>query len=285
MGHLPPVRACFVDEPGGGRFPVPPDTLRIVTGSASRRDVLRYAAALAVPGVLATAATGTRAASAEGLQLVDFADRLVQPEQIKAAGFGGALVYVSELRPGATFDFKPVTRDYADRLRASGLQIVSCYQFGKPGWPTPSDFTRGYDGGVADAQTALRLHGAAGGPASAPIFFSVDEDIDASAWKNLGVQWFRGINSVLGVGRTGIYGGRRQCGWAIADGVVGSSTSPGHRWAWQTKAWSRGEREPAAVLFQREVVTASDPGFVIDGIHVDVNDVLAPDFGQWDLAR
>jgi hypothetical protein len=259
-----------------------------VTRSASRREVLRYAAlfapALAVPGALA-ATTGMPRAAADGLQLVDFAERLVQPEQIKSAGFGGALVYVSELRPGATFDFKPVTRDYADRLRAAGLQIVSCYQFGKPGWPTPSDFTRGYDGGVADAQTALGLHTAAGGPVSAPIFFSVDEDIDAATWKSLAVQWFQGINSVLGVARTGIYGGRCQCGWAIAHGVVGSSTSPGYRWAWQTKAWSRGEREPAAVLFQREVVTASDPGFVIDGVHVDVNDVLAADFGQWDLAR
>ncbi|WP_217155146.1 DUF1906 domain-containing protein [[Mycobacterium] fortunisiensis] len=250
----------------------------------SRREVLRYAALAAVPAGLAALSTAPRA-RAEGLQLVDFADRLVQPEQIKSAGFGGALVYVSELRPGATFDFKPVTRDYADRLRAAGLQVVSCYQFGKPGWPTPSDFTRGRDGGVADAQTALALHTAAGGPDSAPIFFSVDEDIDAATWKSTAVQWFRGINSVLGVSRTGIYGGRRQCGWAIADGVVGSSTSPGYRWAWQTKAWSRGEREPAAVLFQREVVTASDPGFVIDGIHVDVNDVLAADFGQWELAR
>ncbi|WP_220096864.1 DUF1906 domain-containing protein, partial [Mycolicibacterium houstonense] len=111
------------------------------------------------------------------------------------------------------------------------------------------------------------------------------EDIDATTWKTLAVQWFRGINSALGVARTGIYGGRRQCGWAIADGVVGSSSSPGYRWAWQTKAWSRGEREPAAVLFQREVVTASDPGFVIDGVHVDVNDVLAADFGQWELSR
>jgi hypothetical protein len=259
-----------------------------VTRSASRREVLRYiglfAPTLTVPGALA-ATIGTPRAAADGLQLVDFADRLVQPEQIKSAGFGGALVYVSELRPGATFDFKPVARDYADRLRAAGLQVVSCYQFGKPGWPTPSDFTRGYDGGVADAQTAVQLHTAAGGPASAPIFFSVDEDIDATTWKTMAARWFQGINSVLGVARTGIYGGRRQCGWAVSDGVIGSSTSPGYRWAWQTKAWSRGEREPAAVLFQREVVTASDPGFVIDGVHVDVNDVLAADFGQWDLAR
>ncbi len=122
-------------------------------------------------------------AAADGLRLIDFTERLVTPEQIKAAGYAGALVYVSELRPGADFDFKPVTHDYTDGLRAAGLHIVSCYQYGKPGWPTPSDFTRGYDGGVADAQTALRLHGAAGGPATAPIFFSVDEDIDERTWK------------------------------------------------------------------------------------------------------
>ncbi|MEO6795265.1 MAG: DUF1906 domain-containing protein [Mycobacterium sp.] len=224
--------------------------------------------------------------AAKGLQLIDFADRLVSPEQIRAAGFDGALVYVSELRPGATFDFKPVTHDYADGLRAAGLQVVSCYQFGKPGWTTsPSDFTRGYDGGAADAQTALRLHTAAGGPESAPIFFSVDENIDSRAWNVLALRWFRGINSVLGVARTGIYGGARQCTWAITDGVIGHSTSPGYRWAWQTRAWSGGEREPAAVLFQREIVTAADPGFVIDGVHVDVNDVLAADFGQWGLSR
>ncbi len=251
--------------------------------SIARRDALKLALAGA-----ATVAAGSAMsrANAEGIQLIDFAERLVTPEQIKAAGFGGALVYVSELRPGATFDFKPVTREFADGLRALGLQVVSCYQFGKPGWVnSPSDFTRGYDGGVADAQTALRLHAAAGGPDSAPIFFSVDEPIDAGTWKSLGIKWFQGINSVLGVARTGIYGGRDQCGWAVADGVVGQSSSPGFRWAWQTRAWSAGQREPAAVLFQREVVTATDPGAVIDGVHVDVDDVLAPDFGQWDLAR
>lgn len=247
----------------------------------NRRDVFRYAlTALAGAAVL-----GAPRAAADGLQLIDFADRLVSPEQIKAAGYAGALVYVSELRPGATFDFKPVTRDYTDGLIAAGLHVVSCYQFGKPGWPTPSDFTRGFDGGVADAQTALRIHGAAGGPSSAPIFFSVDEDISSDTWKSTAIQWFRGINSVIGVERTGIYGGARQLGWAIGDGVVGHSTTPGYRWAWQTKAWSGGVREPAAVLFQREVVTASDPGALIDGVHVDVDDVLAPDFGQWDLAR
>lgn len=49
--------------------------------------------------------------------------------------------------------------------------------------------------------------------------------------------------------------------------------------------WSRGQTVPAAVLFQREVVTSADPGFVIDGVHVDVDDVLAADYGQWELPR
>ena len=239
---------------------------------------------MAGPGALALG--GAPEASADGLQLIDFADRLVAPEAIKAAGYDGALVYVSELRPGATFDFKPVTRQFTDGMRALGLHVVSIYQYGKPGWVnSPSDFTRGFDGGVADAQTALRLHGASGGPDSAPIFFSVDEPIDAGTWKSLGAPWFRGINSVLGVARTGIYGGVNELGWAIADGVVGPSTTPGYYWAWQTKAWSGGKRAPGAVLFQREVVTATDPGAMIGDIHVDVDDVLAPDFGQWDLTR
>jgi Domain of unknown function (DUF1906) len=241
---------------------------------------------LVLLGVGTAAATlGGHKASADNVRLIDFTERLVPVDQIKSAGYAGALVYVSELRPGADFDFKPVTREYADALRAAGLHVVSCYQYGKPGWPTPSDYTRGYDGGVADAQTALRLHAGAGGPDSAPIFFSVDEDIDLDTWNSLAVEWFRGINSVLGANRTGIYGHARACGWAARDSVIGSSTTPGHRWAWQTIAWSHGEREPTAVLLQVAVNTPSNPGPLIGDVHVDVDDVLAPDFGQWDLGR
>ncbi|MDT5328667.1 MAG: hypothetical protein QOF25_5819, partial [Mycobacterium sp.] len=253
--------------------------------SVSRRDALKYAVSAPVLLGLGTAVAtlGAQKASAANTRLIDFAERLAAPDQIKSAGFDGALVYVSELRPGADFDFKPVTREYADALRAEGLQVVSCYQYGKPGWPTPSDFTRGYDGGVADAQTALRLHAAAGGPDSAPIFFSVDEDIDLNTWNSLTVNWFRGINSVLAVNRTGIYGHANACGWALRDGVIGRSTTAGHAWAWQTRAWSDGAREPAAVLYQYVIVTAADPGVLLGGTHVDVDEVLAADFGQWDL--
>ncbi|UXA04767.1 DUF1906 domain-containing protein [Mycobacterium sp. SMC-2] len=252
----------------------------------SRRDILKFAVAPAVLslGTLAANPVGPTAVAAD-LRLIDFAERRIPPEEIKSAGYGGVVNYVSESRPGANFEAKPITRDYADALRAAGLHIVSNFQYGKPGWPDPSDYTRGYDGGVADAQTASRLHTAAGGPGSAPIFFSVDDDIDANTWNSIAVQWFRGINSVLGVGRTGIYGHAGACGWAIRDGVIGNSTTPGHRWAWQTKSWSHGDRDPAAVLYQSVVNSPSNPSPLLGGINVDIDEVLASDFGQWDLNR
>ena len=254
-----------------------------MSANLSRRDALKYAAVTG-GAALGLTAVAPIAAAAPGMRLIDFATRQVSPEQIKAAGYDGALVYVSELRPGATFDFKPVTREFTDGMRANGLHVVSIYQYGKPGWVnSPSDFTRGFDGGVADAQTALRLHGAAGGPATAPIYFSVDEPLDYSRWKNVALQWFKGINSVLGVQRTGVYGGINTCQWATADGVIGRSTTPGKVWAWQTRSWSGGKIYPAAVMYQRIVSTASNPGPVVGGLEVDVSDALASDVGQWNI--
>jgi hypothetical protein len=254
--------------------------------SVSRREVLKYAAApvLLGLGAVATPVAGQKASAAD-LRLIDYAERRISPDEIKAAGYGGVVNYVSESRPGANFEAKPITREYADALRAAGLHIVSNFQYGKPGWPDPSDCTRGYDGGVADAKTALRLHAAAGGADSAPIFFSIDDNIDVNTWNGVAVQWFRGINSVMGVGRTGIYGHAQACGWAIRDGVIGNSSTPGHRWAWQTRSWSNGEREPMAVLYQAVVNSPSNPGPLLGGINVDVDDVLAADFGQWDFPR
>ena len=252
----------------------------------SRRDVIKFALSPVLVGLAPLATTlGGQQASAADIRLIDFAERRIPPDQIKSAGYAGVVNYVSESRPGANFEAKPITRDYADALRAAGLHIVSNFQYGKPGWPDPSDFTRGSDGGAADAQTALRLHAAAGGSGSAPIFFSVDDDIDQNAWNSLAVNWFRGINSVLGVQRTGIYGHFQACGWAIRDGVIGNSSTAGYRWAWQTKTWSHGQREPTAVLYQEVLNSAFNLGPPLGDTNVDVDEVLATDFGQWDLGR
>ncbi len=251
----------------------------------SRRNALRYATAVsALTGLgAASASVATPTAAAGAPMLIDYAMRQIPAADIRAAGYSGVINYVSTSRPGSSFGAKPITRPYAESLTAAGLVIVSNYQYGKPGGTAPSDFTRGLAGGVADARTAWQLHTAAGGAQSAPIFFSVDDDISRDTWNTLALPWFRGINSVLGVQRTGVYGGIDVCRWAAADGVIGNSRAPGYRWAWQTRAWSGNEIYPAAVLYQRVVSTASNPGPVVGGIEVDVNDVLAQDCGQWNL--
>lgn len=251
----------------------------------SRRDAIRYAtAASALAGLGAVAATtAAPAASAATSMLIDYAMHQIPAADIKAAGYAGVVNYVSLSRPGSNFGAKPITRPYAESLTAAGLVIVSNYQYGKPGGTAPSDFTRGYAGGVADAQTGWQLHTAAGGAQNAPIFFTIDEDISRDTWNNVALPWFKGINSVLGVQRTGVYGGIDVCQWAIADGVIGASSTPGFRWAWQTRAWSGSKIHPNAVLYQRIVATASNPGPLVGGFEVDVNDVMAPDVGQWNL--
>ena len=258
----------------------------MVESFVSRRELAKYAAAAALLSLAPLDATlDERKASADNPRLIDFAERRIAPAEIKSAGYIGVVNYVSESRPGANFEAKPITRDYADALRAAGLHIVSNFQYGKPNGTAPSDFTRGFDGGVADARTALRIHSAAGGSDSAPIFFSVDDDINVDTWNSLAVNWFRGINSVLSTARTGIYGHFQACQWATNDGVIGHSTTAGHHWAWQTRSWSHGQRDSAAVLYQEVVNTPSDPGPLLGGINIDVDEVLAPDFGQWDLGR
>lgn len=248
-----------------------------------RRDALRYATALAGLGFGSVTCGTPTATAAAPPQLIDFAARQIPAQQIRAAGYSGVVNYVSESRPGSSFGAKPITRPYADSLRAAGLVIVSNYQYGKPGSSAPSDFTRGYAGGVADARTAWQLHTAAGGGQGAPIFFTIDEGINRDTWNHTALPWFRGINSVLGVQRTGVYGSFDVCQWAAADGVIGSSSTGGRRWAWQTKAWSGSRIHPAAVLYQRVVSTSSNPGPKVGGLEVDVNDVLASDCGQWNL--
>src|SRR5690606_1814559 len=170
---------------------------------------------------------------------VDFAARFIDPAAIRAAGHSAVLVYVSPSRPGANFGAKPVTREYADRLRAAGLEVVSIWQYGKPGNPqAPSDWTTGVDGGRRMAQQAAQIHAAAGGPEGCPIFFAVDEDISLQQWNTGAVHFFRGVNEAIGRQRTGVYGSSLVCAWAVGDDVVGRSTTPGKRLAWPTRAWS-----------------------------------------------
>jgi hypothetical protein len=99
----------------------------------SRRELLKYACSAPVLAGLGTLAATpyVQKASAANMRLIDFAERRIPPDQIKSAGYDGVVNYVSESRPGANFEAKPITREYADALRAASLQIVSNFQYGK----------------------------------------------------------------------------------------------------------------------------------------------------------
>ena len=90
------VRDSPAASGGGGQRPV------------SRREVLSYALSTPVLLSLGTAAAtvdGPKASAANN-RLIDFTERLVPPDQIKSAGYDGAVVYVSESRPGRKLRFQ-----------------------------------------------------------------------------------------------------------------------------------------------------------------------------------
>lgn len=93
-----------------------------------------------------------------------------------------------------------------------------------------------YANGVADAQLAQGQAAALGYP-GAVIYFAVDEPIAPDL-----TDYLRGVNAVIGIGRTGIYGGLDTVNAAKASGLC--------TWFFQTYAWSRGQVAPFVHVYQ-----------------------------------
>ena len=239
--------------------------------SVSRRDLLKFAAAApAAAGLGALAdAFAPAAASADSLGvLLDYAAGVLSAAEIKAAGALGAIRYVSDRRPGAQWMLgKPMQLDEARDLYQAGLKIVSNYQFGKQ---DTADWLGGQSAGVTHAKRGWALHTAAGGPVAAPIYASIDDNPSYEQYKQQVAPYLRGWESVLGHQRVGIYGNSKTIDWALDDGL-GS-------WFWQHNWGSpRGFVHPAAHLHQFEIDARS-----VAGVGVDLNNILKPQFGQWD---
>jgi hypothetical protein len=107
----------------------------------------------------------------------------------------------------------------------------------------------GYAAGRHDAAAALRQEVALELPPQLPIYFAVDFD-ETSRQARAVASYFRGVNSVLGVNRTGGYGGY----WTISRLFNAGLISFG----WQTSAWSGGLWDPRAQLQQYAYHSAYD---------------------------
>jgi hypothetical protein len=236
----------------------------------SRRDVLKFAAATPALIGLGVAAESPCAplASADGLGvLLDYAAGVIPASQIRAAGAVGSIRYVSDRRPGGSWMLgKPMELSEARDLNQNGLKIVSCYQYGKQ---SSADWLGGQSAGVTHAQRGWQLHTAAGGPAGAPIYASIDDDPSYEQYKQQVAPYLRGWESVLGHQRVGVYGNSKTIDWALHDGL-GS-------YFWQHNWGSPGGyTHPAANLHQVEIDKRN-----VGGVGVDINNICKPQFGQW----
>ena len=239
--------------------------------SVSRRDVLKLAAATPAALGLGALSAGLNppAAAGESLGLLlDYAAGVLKAADIKAAGALGAIRYVSDRRPGAEWMLgKPIQLPEARDLYQAGLKIVSNYQFGKQ---ATADWLGGQAAGIAHAKRGWELHTAAGGPTGAPIYVSIDDNPTAEQYRQQVAPYLRAWESVIGHQRVGIYANSKTIDWALQDGL-GS-------WFWQHNWGSpRGFVHPAAHLHQFEIDART-----VAGVGVDLNNILKPQFGQWD---
>ncbi|GAA5194693.1 hypothetical protein GCM10023322_59740 [Rugosimonospora acidiphila] len=185
---------------------------------------------------------------------IDYAWEHPSPAAIRSAGYTFVCRYLS--RTAA----KNLTRSEADSLIAAGLDIVCNWE------ATSNAALNGYSQGVTDAQQASTQADQCGMPAGRPIYFSVDFDASSSQQPAIN-SYFDGVASVLGLGRTGGYGGYNVIQRLFGAGKI--------VWGWQTYAWSSGHWDSRAQLRQVQ------NGITVGGAECDANQAMAADFGQW----
>ncbi|GAA4487760.1 DUF1906 domain-containing protein [Rhodococcus olei] len=238
----------------------------------SRRELFKYAAVgSAALGVTALGSNSmvAQAAPAAGT-LVDYAGGVPSAEAIAAAGHLGAIRYVSDRRPGAEWmTGKPMLADEADALAEAGLEVVSCYQFGKA---DTADWRGGLEAGKRHAERGLELHLAAGGPENRPIYASIDDNPSPVDFATMIAPYILGWESVVGHANTGVYANSKTIDLLTAAGL--GSFYWQHNWG-----TPKGYVHPSAHLHQFEIDKRA-----IDGVGVDLNSVLKSDYGQWSLA-
>lgn len=191
------------------------------------------------------------------IQGLDYASGRPGGAAIKAAGFQFVCRYLTSGGPG--LPGKLLTPSEYTDLMAHGVAVVVNYE------TTADRVLAGYHAGASDATDADRVARSVGHPPTRPIMFSAD--FDATPEQQHAIDdYLRGAASVIGLDRVGIYGSYWVCQRSLNNGTA--------TWAWQAAAWSGGNREPRAHLYQHiRTVT-------VGGVECDVNEALRKNFGQ-----
>jgi glycoside hydrolase-like protein len=188
---------------------------------------------------------------------LDYAGGVPHAAAITSAGYSFVVRYLTAGGPG--LPGKLLTALEYAALQSAGVAVVFNFE------TTADRMKGGRAAGIADAKTAHNVITALGAPLDRPIYFSADWDA-APHEQPLIDAYLDGAASVVGLHRVGVYGS-----YYVVKRCLDNNTA---RWAWQTGAWSGGQREPRAHIYQRI-------GFAtVGGVECDVNEALQPDFGQ-----
>lgn len=180
--------------------------------------------------------------------LIDCAWTKPAPHAVKAAGYVGVIGYISHDNTG-----KDMSAAQAKAYRKAGLFVGFVFE------TTAGEAKRGRAAGVGDRVFAESQAKARGYPTGCVIFYAVDFDATPKATEVL--PYFGGV----GAGDaypSGVYGEDDVVEAVLAAGKV--------RYGWQTVAWSQGELNKHAHLFQRNTRTHAIKGVKSSGYDEDV---------------
>ena len=180
---------------------------------------------------------------------------------IKEQGYEFVARYLS-----TPLNSKNLTKDELQDLQANGLKVVLVWETttGRP--------LQGYGAGCDDALMAKHLVNALGIEVGLlrelpVIYFACDDDFTTEQLKDI-QSYFQGINTVLSKSKVGVYGGVNTVGAMFDADLV--------TYGWQTAAWSNGDIDDRAQLYQ-----SKDGEPVLNGVQCDTNESQKDDFGQF----
>ena len=206
--------------------------------------------------------------------IVDYSTARPSMAQLNAAGITAVGRYIGwDGQPGFANMHKNLTTAEAAALHAAGIAVFVSFEY------AADAATHGTGQGARDGTLAGQQLAALGAPPLTGVYFAVDFDIPdyaptlpdtaPNARAKLGpvAAYFRAVNEQQPSYRVGGYGGYYAVKRLFDAGLI--------TLGWQTVAWSGGQREDRAQLYQTTGTVS------IGGADLDIHEGTAADFGQW----
>lgn len=192
---------------------------------------------------------------------IDYATPGADIVALKKAGVKFVCRY---LAPDASlYRWKRLTGFEVKQFRAVGIVLVTVFE------SSARRARGGFPAGKSDA-VAAATHAASVGLHGPIVYFAVDYDAPESDQPAIN-RYLEGAASILGADRIGVYGGYHVVKRCLDANVC--------VYAWQTYAWSGGNVDKRAHLYQYS------NGHELAGVSCDYNRSLKDDFGQYPRLR